>query len=224
MDSDTQVQTSEVLAPKRGPVFTNQSPNEDYNNGKFDFEFVMFTDESRSAVNVAFFDSEGWGRIEVHSCALVPGSMFTKILSSGMSVEDIDDMTDYFAASEAAFEAELEEFRAWKRGELESVSQQAAGYTEEVESETEVQVPEPIVETIVETKIEEVPVEVPTISVNHMAQSFSQEDLFRMKIEVFDIPSVRAGGKEIKSRIRKATTPVEIFAIIHEANVSFESE
>jgi len=79
-----------------------------------------------------------------------------------------------------------------------------------------------VVEKIVE-KVEEVPVEVPTISVEHMAKNYSQEDLFRMKIEVFDIPAVREASKDIKSRIRKATTPVELFSIIHEANVSFES-
>ena len=43
-----------------------------------------------------------------------------------------------------------------------------------------------VVEKIVE-KVEEVPVEVPTISVEHMAKNYSQEDLFRMKIEVFDL-------------------------------------
>ena len=57
-----------------------------------------------------------------------------------------------------------------------------------------------------------------------MAKNYSQEDLFRMKIEVFDIPAVRAASKDIKSRIRKSSTPVELFSIIHEANVSFESE
>ena len=80
-----------------------------------------------------------------------------------------------------------------------------------------------IVEKVIE-KVEEIPVEVPTISVEHMAKNYSQEDLFRMKIEVFDIPAVRAASKDIKSRIRKANTPVELFSIIHEANVSFENE
>lgn len=226
MDSDTQVQIlthPEEIAgpPKRGPVQRNQEQNQEYNNGKIDFEYVMFTDDSRSSILVAYFDSEGWGRIETHSAGIARGSIFSRVIDSGITVENIDEMTDLFAIREAEAQLEIEEFRRWKQAgaptveEIQSIELEINEVVGDSDLVTEASEPEIV------TVVEEVKVEIPTISVNHMAANYSEEDLFRMKIEVFDIPSVRAASKDLKARIRKATTPVEIFAIIHEANVSF---
>lgn len=196
-----------VKGPKRGQVLMTQRRREEFNNGKFDFMYAMFADTSRTLVQTAYFDSEGWGRVENLTTTITAGSMFAKLLET-FDIEEIQKMTDLYIAEEEAQEREFVEFLEWRKNGGEIVNP-------EVETQT--------VERVVEV-VQEVPIEVPSISVNHMATQYSHEDLFRMKIEVFDIPSVRAASKELKSRIRKATTPVELFAIIHEANVSFESE
>ena len=273
-------------------------------------------------VQAAYFDSEGWGRIENFPAQPIPGSLFIKLIDV-YSIEDIDEMSNYFWDNEREFTKTVEELRAWQKdgkfyeyqdwkvtGEMqqfldfkesgqleefrewkekgEQYSELAAKVDkfglsdvtleeleefrlwkvhggvlpdldtviieenddeedyenffsslnelqdfeedvempeelaevvfgeEEVEEEEEVEAK--VVEKIVE-KIEEIPVEVPTISIEHMTQHYSTEDLFRMKIEVFDIPAVRDAPQELKTRIRKSKTPVELFAIIHEANV-----
>lgn len=196
-----------VKGPKRGQVLMTQRRREEFNNNKLDFMYAMFADTSRTLVQTAYFDSEGWGRVENLTTAITPGSMFAKLLET-FDIEEIQKMTDLYIEQEESQEREFNEFLEWRAngGQVE---------TPEIQTET--------VERVVEV-VQEVPIEVPSISVNHMATQYSHEDLFRMKIEVFDIPSVRAASKELKSRIRKATTPVELFAIIHEANVSFESE
>jgi len=229
MDSDTQIElTTEPVEvstpPKRGPVQRNQEQNQEYNNGQIDFEYVMFTDDSRSSILVAYFDSEGWGRIETHSAGIARGSIFSKVIDSGITVETVDEMTDLFAIREAEAQAEIEEYRRWKAAGMPTVAevQDIELEINEIVGDSDMDV-ESVENTEPEivTVVEEVKVEVPTISVNHMAANYSEEDLFRMKIEVFDIPAVRAASKDLKARIRKASTPVEIFAIIHEANVSF---
>jgi hypothetical protein len=201
-----------VQGPKRGQVTMAQRKREEFNNGKLNFIYAMFADTSRTLVQTAYFDSEGWGRIENLSTNIVPGSMFSKLIAT-FDIDQIQEMTNLYSANEEETERDFAEYLEWKA--------KGGQYTQEVIVEQD---PETVtVERVVEV-VQEVPVEVPSISVAHIGSNYSHEDLFRMKIEVFDIPSVRDASKELKSRIRKATTPVELFAIIHEANVIFESE
>lgn len=309
--------------PLRGPVMPNQEQRVDLADGTLTFEYARWTDATRTMVQAAYFDSEGWGRIENFAARPDEGSLFIKLIDV-FSIEDIDEMSNYFWDNERKFTQQIEELEAWKKdgkfyeyedwrksGELqqfldfkesgqleefriwkekgheykeladrvdkfglsdvtleeleefrlwkvnggvlpdldtvivdnddeedysnffnnlnelqdfeedvelpEFVEEQIAeALDEEIEEEKEVEVQ--IVEKVVE-RIEEIPVEVPTISIEHMTQHYSSEDLFRMKIEVFDIPAVRDAPAELKTRIRKAKTPVELFAVIHEANV-----
>ena len=172
-----------------------------------------------------YFDSEGWGRVENHAAnASGPGTFFSKILQQ-YTIDDIDEDTKAFWKAEDEAIEEYQQFKDWKDsgGILNSqVDEDELRAQIEHEVRGKLESEQEVIEKVVE-KVEEVPVEVPTISVEHMAKNYSQEDLFRMKIEVFDIPAVRDANKDIKSRIRKASTPVELFSIIHEANVSFEN-
>ena len=309
--------------PLRGPVMPNQEVRADLADGTLTFEYARWTDATRTMVQAAYFDSEGWGRIENFAARPDEGSLFIKLIDV-FSIEDIDEMSNYFWDNERNFTRQIEELEAWKKdgkfyefedwkktGELqqfldfkesgqleefrvwkekgedykeiadrvdkfglsdvtleeleefrlwkvnggvlpdldtvivdnddeedyssffnnlnelqdfeedvelpEIVEQQLADTLNE-ETEKEIVVEEKVVERVVE-RIEEIPVEVPTISIEHMTQHYSAEDLFRMKIEVFDIPAVRDAPAELKIRIRKAKTPVELFAVIHEANV-----
>ena len=217
----------EEMQVKRGAVAQNQGQRPEEINGKLTIKNVQWIDEERSAVKVTYFDSEGWGRVENHAAnANAPGTFFSKVLQV-YSIDDIDADTAAFWKAEQEVIEELQQFREWKSagGLLNShIDEDELRMEIENEVRANLESVEPeIVEKVVE-KVEEIPVEVPTISVEHMAKNYSQEDLFRMKIEVFDIPAVRAASKDIKSRIRKANTPVELFSIIHEANVSFENE
>jgi hypothetical protein len=198
-----------IKGPKRGQVTITQRKREEFNNGKLNFVYAMFADSSRTLVQTAYFDSEGWGRIENLTTNTVAGSTFYKLLNT-FDIDEIQKMTDLYSQQEDEAEREFQEFLDWKQnGGIEPQTQVVEG-------------PSVVTERVVEV-VQEVPVEVPSISVAHIGSNYSHEDLFRMKIEVFDIPSVRDASKELKSRIRKATTPVELFAIIHEANVSFEN-
>ena len=198
-----------IKGPKRGQVTITQRKREEFNNGKLNFVYAMFADSSRTLVQTAYFDSEGWGRIENLTTNTVAGSVFYKLLNT-FDIDEIQKMTDLYSQQEDEAEREFQEFLDWKQnGGIEPQTQVVEG-------------PSVVTERVVEV-VQEVPVEVPSISVAHIGSNYSHEDLFRMKIEVFDIPSVRDASKELKSRIRKATTPVELFAIIHEANVSFEN-
>jgi hypothetical protein len=308
--------------PLRGPVMPNQEIREELADGTLTFEYARWTDNSRTMVQAAYFDSEGWGRIENFPAQPIPGSLFIKLIDV-YSIEDIDEMSNYFWDNEREFTKTVEELRAWQKdgkfyeyqdwkttgemqqfldfkesGQLEEFREwkekgeqyselaskvdkfglsdvtleeleefrlwkvhggvlpdldtviieesddeedyenffsnlnELQDFEEDIEMPEELaevvfgeekveeeEVVEPrVVEKIVE-KIEEIPVEVPTISIEHMTQHYSTEDLFRMKIEVFDIPAVRNAPQELKTRIRKSKTPVELFAIIHEANV-----
>lgn len=222
----------EDMKIKRGGVLQNQGQRPEEIDGSLTVKNVQWLDEERTAVRVSFFDSEGWGRVENHSANTNgSGTFFSKVLQQ-YTIDDIDKDTSEFWKAEQDVAEELQQFREWKSaGGLLNTHIDEDELRMEIENEVRGQIelenpiaPEPeVVEKIVE-KVEEIPVEVPTISVEHMAKNYSQEDLFRMKIEVFDIPAVRAASKDIKSRIRKAATPVELFSIIHEANVSFENE
>lgn len=311
--------------PLRGPVMPNQEARADLADGTLTFEYARWTDATRTMVQAAYFDSEGWGRIENFAARPDQGSLFIKLIDV-FSIEDIDEMSNYFWDNEKNFTRQIEELEAWKKdgkfyefedwkktGELqqfldfkesgqleefriwkekgddykeiadrvdrfglsdvtieelnefrvwkenggvlpdldtiiidenddeedysnffnnlndlqdfeedvelpEFVDEQIAEALNEEPKEEEKEVEQKVVERVVE-RIEEIPVEVPTISIEHMTQHYSGEDLFRMKIEVFDIPAVRDAPAELKTRIRKAKTPVELFAIIHEANV-----
>lgn len=220
----------EEMKVKRGGVQQNQGQRPEEINGKLTIKNVQWLDEERTTVKVQYFDSEGWGRIEnVSANSNAEGTFFSKVLQH-YTIDDIDRDTAEFWKAEQEVADELQQFREWKSaggllGSHIDEDELRMEIENEVRMKLEAEAPaEPeVVEKIVE-KVEEIPVEVPTISVEHMAKNYSQEDLFRMKIEVFDIPAVRAASKDIKSRIRKSSTPVELFSIIHEANVSFESE
>lgn len=228
-DRDGNETTREKMQVKRGPVLQNQGQRVEEINGKLTINFVRWLDEERTLVECKYFDSEGWGRVENHTAnASGPGTFFSKILQQ-YTIDDIDNDTAEFWRAENEAMEDFRKFQEWKAeggllGAQIDEDELRAQIENEMRNKIQAEMPphHEVVEKIVE-KVEEVPVEVPTISVEHMAKNYSQEDLFRMKIEVFDIPAVREASKDIKSRIRKATTPVELFSIIHEANVSFES-
>ena len=224
-DRDGNETTREKMQVKRGAVLQNQGQRREEINGKLTIENVRWLDEERTLVQARYFDSEGWGRVENHAAnASGPGTFFSKILQQ-VTIDDIDEYTKEFWKAEDEAHEEYQQFKDWKDsgGILNSqVDEDELRAQIEHEVRGKLESEQEVIEKVVE-KVEEVPVEVPTISVEHMAKNYSQEDLFRMKIEVFDIPAVRDANKDIKSRIRKASTPVELFSIIHEANVSFEN-
>jgi|TARA_B100001093_G_scaffold78463_3_gene69620 CRISPR/Cas system-associated endonuclease Cas3-HD len=217
--------TREKMQVKRGAVLHNQGQRRELIDGKLTIENVRWLDEERTLVQAKYFDSEGWGRVENHAAnASGPGTFFSKILQQ-YTIDDIDEDTKVFWQAEEAALEEYQQFKDWKDsgGILNSqIDEDEIRAQIEHELRSNIESEKEVIEKVIE-KVEEVPVEVPTISVEHMAKNYSQEDLFRMKIEVFDIPAVRDASKDIKSRIRKASTPVELFSIIHEANVSFEN-
>tara|TARA_Y200000002_G_C22686227_1_gene666103 strand:- start:201 stop:971 length:771 start_codon:yes stop_codon:yes gene_type:complete len=230
-DRDGAEVAREEMKIKRGGVLQNQGQRPEEIDGKLTIKNVQWIDEERTLVRVSYFDSEGWGRVENHAAnSNGEGTFFSKVLQV-YTIDDIDKDTAEFWKAEQEVVEELQQFREWKSaGGLLGSHIDEDELRMEIENEVRMKIEEEgpsgepeVVEKIVE-KVEEIPVEVPTISVEHMAKNYSQEDLFRMKIEVFDIPAVRAASKDIKSRIRKSSTPVELFSIIHEANVSFESE